>query len=142
MLWRPTYQPLFRDLMRLNREMDRTFGLRQTNGSSFTPPINIWMNEEDMIVSAELPGFDAASMDISVENNVLSISGDRETAAADVDGKTLRRERYGGGFNRSINLPYRVELDAINANFSNGVLTIELPRAAEDKPRKITITSA
>ena len=45
------------------------------------------MNEEDMIVSAELPGFDAASMDISVENNVLSISGDRETAAADVDGK-------------------------------------------------------
>lgn len=142
MLWRPTYRPLFRDMMRLNRELDRFLSPSVSNGHSFTPSINVWMNEEEMMVSAELPGFDAAGIDISIEDNVLGIAGERPMLDVAEGDKIVRRERLSGGFNRSVNLPYRVAADDVTATFKNGVLTIILPRAEEDKPRKINIQTA
>jgi HSP20 family protein len=106
------------------------------------PAMNVWSNEEGAIVTAELPGLAAEDIDISVEDNVLTLSGERESLEAGEDVTYHRQERGYGSFTRSLRLPYEVETEQVEAAFENGVLRITLPRSEADKPRKITIKSA
>ncbi len=133
---------VWREMDRLQREMNRLF-------SSYTPSrvrtapgypaMNIWENEDSQIISAEMPGVHIEDIDISVEGDVLTLSGTRSLAELPEGARYHRRERGAGEFRRSIRLPFTVDIEHIKASFTDGILTINLPRAEAEKPKKISI---
>jgi HSP20 family protein len=128
-------------MRRMRRQMDSLMN-RMGTGLAVAPSypaMNVWINEDGAIVTAELPGFDPEALDISVVNDTLTLSGDR-CAEETGEGTTYhRRERRCGKFSRSFQLPFLVEGTDVEASFEQGVLKIELPRAEADKPKKITV---
>jgi HSP20 family protein len=109
------------------------------------PPVNVWYNGETALAKAELPGVNAESLDISVVNDTLTLKGSRAGELDSAQAETaqwLRRERPVGEFTRAVKLPFRVESEKVSAAFNNGVLTLTLPRAEADKPRKIAVLNA
>lgn len=132
----------WREMDRMRREMDRMLSdWPSSSGWSAAPAypaMNVWTNEEGVVVTAELPGVAPEEIDISVVNETLTITGARH--AEEVEGATYhRRERSQGRFTRSVQLPFRIEGDQVEASFERGVLRIHLPRAEADKPKKITV---
>ncbi|MDD5476412.1 MAG: Hsp20/alpha crystallin family protein [Syntrophales bacterium] len=99
------------------------------------------MNENEVILSAEIPGIDLNKMDISVDGDLLDLSGSRALGALGEGTKFHRQERPHGNFRRKIRLPYRINSDKVDARYEKGVLTITLPRMEEEKPKKIEIKS-
>lgn len=136
---------MWHEMNRLQREMNRLFRSSdsvQLHHAPGFPAVNIWANEEGQVITAEIPGVEPEDLDISVTGEILTLSGTRKQEQVG-DGTTFhRRERGYGNFKRSIQLPYPVQADKIEAKFKNGVLSIALPRAEEDKPRKIVVKSA
>lgn len=132
----------WREMERLRREMNRLFRdwperARSSTAASY-PAMNVWMDEDSAIVTAELPGVILDHIDISVEDNTLTLRGDRQPE--EEAGVTYhRRERRYGSFLRSFQVPFRVDPAKVEATFKNGVLSIVLPRAEEDKPKKIAV---
>jgi HSP20 family protein len=130
-----------REMERLRREMNRLFSdwpARVQGTAPNYPAMNVWTNEDSAIVSAELPGVDLETIDISVEDEILTIRGERQRD--ELEGVTYhRRERRYGTFVRSFRLPFRVDADNVEATYTSGVLRIVLPRAEEEKPRKISV---
>lgn len=128
------------ELADLQSELNRWFsdwGIgRSTNRF---PSVNAWVSDDDVIIDAELPGVEAKDVDISLVNNVLTISGTREPEAVKSKETYHRRERRYGRFARSLELPFRVDSGKVKASFRNGILRISLPRAETDKPKKIAI---
>jgi len=128
----------------LQREMNRLFDTtskgRLFNSPSY-PAINIWTNEDGQVISAEMPGVHPDDIDIDVTGDALSISGERKPDELIKDAHYHRRERSYGSFSRTIQLPFMVDTNKVEANFKNGVLMISLPRAEADRPKKITIKS-
>lgn len=133
------------ELERLRREMNQLFerpGRFGLNVASGYPAMNFWTNNESAIVTAELPGIDIEDLDISVRENTLTLKGSRHPVELG-EGETYhRRERGYGSFQRVLQLPFHVDASGVEATYEKGVLRIVLPRAEEDKPRKITVTSA
>jgi HSP20 family protein len=131
------------EMRRLQSDMNRLFSDLEGRGPSRSfPPINLWIGEESVVVSAELPGVTKDEIDLTVREDTLTITGKRLPA---VDGDKVawhRRERDYGEFSRAIELPYRVDPDKVQARFNNGVLEVELQRPAADRPKKIQITAA
>ena len=139
--WRSSW----REMDRLRREMNRLFGDLPARASLSAAPgypaMNVWMDEDSAVVTAELPGVIPENIDISVEDDTLTLRGDRRPDTE--EGVTYhRRERRQGRFVRTYKLPFRVDAEQVEATFQNGVLNIVLPRAEEDKPRKITVRTA
>jgi len=136
---------VYRDMDRMQREMNRLFDsyypgrLRTAPGY---PAMNIWSSEDGLNVTAEMPGVSVEDIDISVVGETLTVSGVREADETNGNSRYHRRERGYGRFNRSIQLPFPVDVNKVQAGFTNGILSIELPRAEEDKPRKIAVKSA
>lgn len=135
----------WREMERLRRDMNRLFegstigGLRRAPSY---PAMNVWTSEDGLIVTAEIPGVDIKDIEISVMNDTLTVSGQRTPDEVGEGVRYHRRERGYGRFGRSVQLPYPVEADNVDATFKDGVLSISLPRAEEDKPRKITVKGA
>lgn len=102
------------------------------------PAFNVWANEDGAVVTSELPGVKFEDLDITVSGKGINVKGARKEGA-DQDGRYLRRERPEGEFTRSIELPFQIEASKVDAKMANGVLCINLPRAENDKPRKITV---
>jgi HSP20 family protein len=101
--------------------------------------MNVWTNEDGGVVTAELPGVDAEEIDISVEDGTLTLRGTLKPGELE-EGETYhRRERGTGAFSRTVQLPFQVDNDQVEATFEKGVLSISLPRAEEDKPTKVAI---
>jgi len=133
---------LWREMNRLQRDMKRLFsdfypGHNQS-APSF-PAINIWAGENNALVTAEIPGIDKDDLEINVTGDVLSVIGERKLKDVPEGTHYHRQERTFGKFNRSIQLPYTVDVKKIEATFNNGVLQIDLPRIEEEKPKKITV---
>jgi HSP20 family protein len=130
---------------RLQREMNHLFDdyypTRFHRAPSF-PAMNVWSNEEGMIVSAEVPGVRPEDIDISVVGDTLTLNGERMPDEMNETSRYHRQERGYGKFTRSLQLPYTVNVGKVEATFTNGVLKVTLPRAEEDKPRKIAVKSA
>jgi HSP20 family protein len=105
------------------------------------PAMNMWTSEESQVITAEIPGVEPEDIDISVTGEILTLRGSRKQEEIGEDIRYHRRERGYGRFQRSVQLPFPVEAEKVEATFKNGVLTIILPRAEEDKPRKITVKS-
>ena len=127
------------EMQRLQREMNRVFsGLDQPLNPE-APPLNAWVGESDVVVSAELPGVDPGKVDVSVVGDTLTISGAREAAALKEGESYHRQERSCGHFTRSLQLPFHVEAGKVEAKYDKGILRVTLPRAEADKPKKISV---
>jgi HSP20 family protein len=137
--WRATE----REMERLRRDMNRLFGEwpRQARWGAAPeyPAMNIWTDENNAIVTAELPGVSPDHIDISVEEDLLTLRGGRQREELDEGVTFHRRERRFGPFTRTFRLPFRVEAEKVEAVFENGVLNVTLPRAEADKPRRIAV---
>ena len=128
-----------KEMQRVRREMNQIFsGLDHPLSDEF-PPVNAWLGEGDIVVTAELPGVDPGKVDISVVGDTLTISGSRETEALKEGENYHRQERGQGRFSRSLQLPFHVEAGKVEAKYDRGILQVTLPRAEADKPRKISV---
>jgi HSP20 family protein len=111
----------------------------ETVGRAWAPRVDILENEASYQVTAELPGVKKEDVEITVENNLLTLKGERKFEK-DVNKEQYHRiERAYGAFARSFTLPNRVSQDQVQAKFDNGLLTITIPKAAEARPKKIEI---
>lgn len=127
------------EVQRLQREMNRLFsGSTEFYAHDF-PLVNVWRGENGAIVTAELPGIDAAKLDISVIGDSLTLSGNRELDPLREGESFHRQERAYGRFTRTLQLPFQVDTAKVQAKYEKGILQITLPRMEIDKPKKITI---
>ena len=132
---------MWRGMRDLQNEMEFLLGgTRGPIGKEY-PMINAWVNEDGLIVSAELSGVDPEEIDISVVGDTLTLSGTRNGEDLPDGAEYYRRERGHGEFTRSLDLPFKVDVDGVEASFVNGILKLELPRLPEEKPRKILLKS-
>lgn len=125
----------------MEEALERLFGtpVRPTNpGNTGALPLDIVEREGKLIVRASIPGVDPNELDIQVEANVLTIRGESRLESEENE-KIYRREISTGTFARSIRLPEGLDLNAVDAEFRNGVVTITLPRAIEEKPKALKV---
>jgi HSP20 family protein len=108
--------------------------------SGWTPALDVYDEKDNFVVKAELPGLKKEDIDINVHNGVLTISGERKQETEKKEGQTFRSERYFGRFQRSLTLPAAVDVQKVKASYKDGVLTIDLPKAEEAKPKQIAIS--
>jgi HSP20 family protein len=135
---------------RVNQLFNQNFGAmpwtgrgdsrQQLMSANFIPPVDILEDDQNIVVQAELPGVTENDVEIRLENNVLTISGERRLEHEDRKQNVHRIERGYGRFTRSFTLPAVVDPEKVQANFDNGLLTITVPRREEAKPRQIKIT--
>ena len=111
----------------------------ESNLTSWTPAVDIFETEHELIVKADLPDIDPKDLDIRVENNILSIRGERKFESKVSEDKNLRVERAYGAFSRSFSLANTVNSEAIKADYQNGVLTLTVPKREEAKPKQIKV---
>lgn len=134
------------DVGRLQDEMDRLFnrwsgGAPRLLSRNVYPPVNLWEDNDNLYVEAELPGFELSELEIFVTGeNQLSIKGERKPPQVE-GGAWHRQERGYGAFSRIIELPIMVDSNNVSAEFRNGVLTIMLPKHETAKPRRIQVKS-
>lgn len=130
----------FSGVRRLQQEMNRLFEGYGAGDDEF-PAVNVWSNKDEVVVTAEIPGVDPKNLSINVNQDVLTIEGER--AGGDLqEGVVCHRcERSSGKFVRSLRLPFDVEAGGIKARYKLGVLTINMPRAESAKPKKIAISA-
>ena len=132
----------FAELRSLQREMNRLFdGYEGGVATSRFPALNVWGNSENVTVMAELPGVEAHDLEIDVVNNQLSIKGERKDEKPAEDAVCHRKERESGKFVRTVRLPYVVESDKVTAAYTDGVLTVTLPRHEASKPKRVEINA-
>ena len=132
----------FDDVLRLQKELDYLFGNSFDTHSTFSrglfPAINLFEKEDGIVLKAELPSVKKEDINIELEGDALTISGERK-GEPEHDVVYHRKERTNGTFRRKIKLPYRVDSERVMASLENGVLTVELEKDARDRARKITI---
>ena len=133
----------WREMERLRREMNQLFNewpqrARWGIAPSY-PAMNVWTDENNALVTAELPGVNLDDIDISVEGDMLTVRGVRRPDQVEEGATYHRQERRYRPFVRAFRLPFHVDAGQVDATFQKGVLTIALPRAEADKPRKIAI---
>lgn len=104
-----------------------------------TAPVDLRREDDRYLVEADLPGFDPASIDVSVEGRMLTIRAERTEESEDRSGRWLVRERRGAGILRRFDLGQEVDVDAISADYRDGVLRVTLPIVAEALPRKVQV---
>ncbi len=138
----------WQDLDELTNRLGRVFNDRLWSGGdasstpgTWIPPMNVEETRDEVILTAELPGMSHEDVELEVENNVLTISGEKQSVQR--EGEEERRyhmwERRYGRFERSFTLPRSVNVDDIKANFRNGVLEVHMPKVPEAKGRKVQI---
>ncbi len=106
------------------------------------PAVNVWQGDDAVAMTAELPGVDASDIEITIKDNVLTLSGERKEPEVPEGAKWHRNERVFGKFSRAIRLPFSASDENVEARFENGVLRIVVGRPEEDKPRRIEIKAA
>lgn len=141
--WEP-----FRGAATLQEQVNRLFGNvlehsgEESNLTSWAPAVDIYETEHELVVKADLPDIDAKDLDIRVENNILTIRGERNFEKKVNEDNYLRVERAYGSFSRSFSLANTVNAEAIKADYQNGVLTLTIPKREEAKPKQIQVSVA
>jgi HSP20 family protein len=138
----------FPEMSIIQRQMNRLFdeATQNWNGdvtapNGWSPETDIYETEADLVLQADLPGFNAKDIDIVVENNVLTIRGERQFDAKLQPQGVHRMERSYGKFSRSFTLPASVNTQKVQANYNNGVLTVSLAKAEHARPKRIQIAA-
>ena len=137
-----TLIPTFNRVLAFDRELNRLIN----NGTQrfFVPSLDVVERADAYVVSAELPGVDPATVDVSFENNTLTLSGTKQPSVVAQEKDELRvytAERLSGAFERAVRLPEYVEGDKIEATYTHGVLTIIVPKAQAARARKIAVNT-
>ena len=125
----------WRDVDRFNRSTFRNLA----SGRVEFPAVNLWKNEEKAVITTEIPGVDPEGVEIDVLGKTISLRFERKPEELKEGESYTRKERWYGEFSRTVELPFNVQIDKINAKFSKGILYIEMPRAEAEKPRKISV---
>jgi HSP20 family protein len=112
---------------------------QESNLTTWAPAVDIYENEHELIVKADLPDIDPKELDIRVENNILTIRGERKFEKHVNEDNYLRVERAYGSFSRSFSLANTVNPEGIKADYQNGVLTLNIPKREEAKPKQIKV---
>jgi len=130
----------FRELTTLqdqfNRLVDQVWGTRQ---ESWLPAVDVFDTKDAVVLKAELAGMNPDDIQIEVEDNVLTIKGERKFEEKVDDERYYRIERRFGSFQRSLALPQGVKADEITATYEDGILTVTVPKAEEEKPKRIEV---
>ena len=139
--WQP-FGDVRSEMNRLHNEMNHLFG-RYSNGArefgAAYPPLNLWEDESNLYIEAELPGYHSEDLEMYVTGeNQLSLKGERRRPDTG-EGTWHRQERGFGSFTRTVELPTHVQSDKVTAEFKNGVLTLTLPKMEEVKPKRIAV---
>ncbi|HKS08956.1 MAG TPA: Hsp20/alpha crystallin family protein [Pyrinomonadaceae bacterium] len=140
------YDP-FRDLRTLQEEVNRLFSTNLTRAfgdegigrGAWAPSVDIYENKDQIVLEAELPGMKQEEFDLSIENNVITLRGERKFEKTDETDNYHRVERSYGSFTRSFTLPQTVSAEGATAEYSNGVLRVTLPKREETKARRIEV---
>jgi HSP20 family protein len=125
----------------VNRIFDATFPGRAAESTltAWAPAVDIYETENELVLKADLPDINEKDLDVRIENNMLTIRGERKFEEKVNEDNFLRIERTYGSFNRSFSLPNTVNGEAISAEYKNGVLTVQLPKRAESKPKQVKV---
>jgi HSP20 family protein len=125
----------------INRLFNESFGRTAEEGSitTWAPPVDIYETEHELVVKADLPDIDPKDLDIRVENNILTIRGERKFEKKTEENNYLRVERAYGAFSRSFSLASTVNTEAIKAEYKNGVLRLTIPKREEAKLKQIKV---
>ena len=135
----------FRGFSTLQEQVNRVFNesfRNQGDESALTtwaPPVDIYETPNELVVKADLPDVNEKEIDVRVENNLLTVRGERKFEKSVPEENYLRVERTYGAFSRSFSLPNTVNPEAIRAEYKNGVLTVNLPKREESKPRQVEV---
>jgi HSP20 family protein len=139
--WEP-----FRNLNTLQEQVNRLFEdsfarsrSSQAELASWAPAVDIFETENELVVKADLPDMQEKDIDVRVENNTLTVRGERKFSNEVNEDNYLRVERAYGTFTRSFSLPNTVNTESIKAEYKNGVLTVHMPKREETKPKQIKI---
>jgi HSP20 family protein len=137
----------FREFSTLQDRMNRLF--RESYGpegrdeslttSQFAPPVDVYEDEHNVVLKVEVPGIDEKDIDVRVENNVLTVHGERKVEKEEKEENFRRVERQYGSFTRTFSLPSTVDAERIQADYDKGILKIVLPKKAEAKPKQIKV---
>jgi HSP20 family protein len=140
--WEP-----FRGLSTLHDQVNRLFNETRFHGqpeesalTTWAPAVDIYETPDELVVKADLSDVEEKDIDIRVENNLLTIRGERNFEKKVPEDSYLRVERTYGAFSRSFSLPNTINADAIRADYKNGVLTVNLPKREESKPRQVKVS--
>jgi HSP20 family protein len=140
------YQP-FQGLSTLHDQVNRLFNESLFRGqvedsaiTTWAPSVDIYETPNELVVKADLPDVEEKDIDICVENNLLTLRGERKFEKNVSEDNYLRVERTYGAFSRSFSLPNTVNAEAIHAEYKNGVLTVNLPKREETKPRQVKVS--
>jgi HSP20 family protein len=106
--------------------------------SGWTPALDLYQNNDNVVAVVELPGMRKEDIEISLHDGMLTISGERKSESSNGE-NAERTERFTGKFRRSITLPARVDAGKVSANYKDGILTVTLPKAEEAKPKQIQV---
>ena len=123
----------------MDRLLNEVFGTRGGRALAWAPACNTYEDEQGFWVEAAVPGFDQKDIEIAVEDGVLTVKGERKNETPEPNRTYFVREIGRGAFSRSFRLPSNVDPNKVSASYKQGVLTIELPKREEAKPRRITI---
>ncbi len=142
--WEP-----FREFTTLQDRMNRLFrdsfgpeGDQSLATSSFAPPVDVYEDEHNITLKIEVPGIDEKDIDVRVENNTLTVHGERKFEKEEKEENFRRVERQYGSFTRSFTLPTTVDAEKVSANYDKGILKISLAKKAEAKPKQIKVNVA
>jgi HSP20 family protein len=126
----------------VNRMFEEQYSGREESltAGAFVPPVDIYEDQNGIQLKLEVPGVDEKDLDIRVENNLLTVSGERKFEKEQKEENFHRVERRYGSFSRSFTLPTTVSNEDIQANYDQGVLSIRLAKRAEAKPKQIKVT--
>ena len=132
---------IFNEMNRLRKEMNGLLSnYGHTNDTSTTfPLLNAYEDKDNVLISAELPGLTKDQVNITFSDGVLTLSGKQETPAKLKEMSVIRKERSEGAFEKTLRIPMKVNQEEISASFSNGILSVTLPKAEEAKPKTISI---
>jgi HSP20 family protein len=109
--------------------------------SAWLPAVDVWETEGELVLSFDLPGISEDKIAVELDNNVLTVSGERERTDEHSTERFYRFERRYGQFSRSVSLPAGVSEEDIHANYTDGVLEVRIPKPEEPKPRRIEVGS-
>ena len=136
----------FREFSTLQDRMNRLFRDSFSEGreealatGAFAPPVDVYEDEHRITLKIEVPGIDEKDIDVRVENNTLTVHGERKFEKEEKEENYRRVERQYGSFTRSFTLPNTVDTDSVSANYEKGVLKIKLAKKAEAKPKQIKV---
>jgi HSP20 family protein len=137
----------FREFSTLQDRMNRLF--RESYGpegreesltsTTFAPPVDVYEDEHNVTLKIEVPGIDEEDIDVRIENNVLTVHGERKLEKEEKEENFRRVERQYGSFTRTFTLPNTVDSEKVSANYDKGILKIGLPKKAEAKPKQIQV---